>query len=219
LRLRRAAGEEAKTMIASNQTFADITAANLMSHEPLVLLEDTSVRDAALALMRLQVSGAPVVDREGRCVGVLSTTDFVKRCLHPAPRPPVRRPQTCSFQTKTQDEAGHEKVLCQLPEGACPVQCREKTDTGEVLVCRDPHSVLADWQMVELESLPEEQVRDYMTADPVMVGRGVPLHELAQRMVDAHIHRIVVVDNERRPIGMVSSSDVLAVVAFARTPA
>jgi CBS-domain-containing membrane protein len=33
------------------------------------------------------------------------------------------------------------------------------------------------------------------------------------RMCDAHIHRVVIVDERRRPVGVVSSMDVLAAVA------
>ncbi len=34
-------------------------------------------------------------------------------------------------------------------------------------------------------------------------------------MIDAHIHRVIVVDKDERPIGIVSSTDILAAVAHA----
>jgi CBS-domain-containing membrane protein len=34
-------------------------------------------------------------------------------------------------------------------------------------------------------------------------------------MIDAHIHRIIVVDKKRRPLGIVSSTDLLATMAYA----
>jgi predicted transcriptional regulator len=37
-------------------------------------------------------------------------------------------------------------------------------------------------------------------------------------MMDAHIHRVIVVDSENRPIGVVSSTDILAAVARAAGP-
>ena len=52
-------------------------------------------------------------------------------------------------------------------------------------------------------------------ADIVTVGPQTPLSKLARTMIDAHIHRVIVVDEERRPIGVVSSTDVLAAVAYA----
>jgi CBS-domain-containing membrane protein len=33
-------------------------------------------------------------------------------------------------------------------------------------------------------------------------------------MIDAHIHRIIVVDKKQRPIGIVSSTDLLAAMAY-----
>ena len=44
-----------------------------------------------------------------------------------------------------------------------------------------------------------------------------PLAELARMMLDAHIHRVIVVDRNGKPIGLVSSTDILAVVAHTAT--
>ena len=148
-----------------------LTAADLMSWPAVVIPEDMSLHGAARMLSHAQVSGAPVVDGEGRCVGVLSATDFVhlaERVQRPAPRPP-HRPDQFNFP----------------------------------------------WQLAEHPAFGPESVHEYMTADPVMVSPEAPLGELAQRMLDAHIHRVVVVDAVRRPLGVVSSTDILAAVAQA----
>jgi predicted transcriptional regulator len=52
-----------------------------------------------------------------------------------------------------------------------------------------------------------------MTADPVTVVSTTPVQKLAQMMLDAHIHRLIVVDRQQRPIGIISSTDILACVA------
>jgi predicted transcriptional regulator len=54
-----------------------------------------------------------------------------------------------------------------------------------------------------------------MTANPVMVSSHVAITELARMMVDAHIHRVVVVDEMNHPVGIVSSTDILAALASA----
>jgi CBS domain-containing protein len=51
--------------------------------------------------------------------------------------------------------------------------------------------------------------------DPVTVPPTKPVRELARMMIDGHIHRIIVVDEQCRPVGMVSSTDILAVMANA----
>ena len=57
-------------------------------------------------------------------------------------------------------------------------------------------------------------VEEFMTKDPVLVPPSVPVTKLAQMMVDAQIHRIIVVDMaSHRPLGIVSSMDILAAVA------
>jgi CBS-domain-containing membrane protein len=67
--------------------------------------------------------------------------------------------------------------------------------------------------MVEHGAFPPDSVYQYMTADLVTVAAEMLLGELAQHMLDAHIHRVVVVDEDRRPVGVVSSTDILAAVA------
>jgi len=36
-------------------------------------------------------------------------------------------------------------------------------------------------------------------------------------MIDAHIHRVIVVDEQQRPVGVVSSTDILSAVAYAES--
>jgi CBS domain-containing protein len=84
----------------------------------------------------------------------------------------------------------------------------------KLITCGQPHCVLADWQVVDVEKTPADDVRHFMTADPVMVGPDTPLRILARLMIDAHVHRVIVVDEARRPVGIVSSTDILAAVAY-----
>jgi CBS domain-containing protein len=190
-----------------------------MTRALLRLPEERPLRDAARLLLQNQIGGAPVVDTQGRCVGVFSASDLLRLAgerediTKPA-SPPL--PITCSFQEKHRRPDGKEVTLCALPPGVCPIQVKEKDPDGkELLVCSQPHCVLADWQVVDVEKLPADQVRRFMTADPVTVAPDVSIRVLARRMIDAHTHRVIVVDGERRPIGVVSGTDVLAAVAYA----
>jgi CBS domain-containing protein len=153
-----------------------------------------------------------------RCIGVLSAMDFLRLLDKPenkSARPKEPLPVTCSFQKKHRRPDGKEVVLCTLMPGVCPLQRTEKVP-GEAdnVVCREPHCVLTDWQMVDVEQLPGDEVRHYMTADPVTVHETTGIRGLAQRMVDAHIHRLIVVDDEQQPVGIVTSTDLLAALAF-----
>lgn len=142
-----------------------LTAADLMTTDLVLIPQEMTLRAAAHLLAANHVSGAPVVDEQARCIGVLSATDF----LHWA------------------DEAGirpaHEPI------------------------CRP-------WEIVEPESLPQDVVRNYMTGDPVLVRPSTPVTEVARKMIDTHIHRVIVADEAGVPKGVVSSTDILAAVAY-----
>jgi CBS-domain-containing membrane protein len=158
-------------MVKTEKPFLALTAEELMSRDVVAIPRSMSLRVAAHMLQQQQISGAPVVDDAGRCVGVLSATDF------------VRWADRCGEAAKV-----HSRV---------------------------PTSFCSEWESVDLEFLPNDEVRWHMTADPVIVTRTAPIMAIARMMVDAHIHRVIVVDGLRHPVGIVSSTDVLAAVAYA----
>jgi CBS-domain-containing membrane protein len=157
-------------MTTTTKPFAELTAADVMSREVIAVPKHLSLRAAARLLAGSHISGAPVVDHNGRCVGVLSTTDFV-------------------------EWAG--------TEGTTPSEHNNKS----ACVC--------EWEIVTANAPPDEQVRDWMTSDLVMALPTASISELARSMIDAHVHRIIVAGADERPIGIVSSTDILAAVAYA----
>jgi CBS domain-containing protein len=73
---------------------------------------------------------------------------------------------------------------------------------------------IAPWgELINIEDSPDTEIRQYMTARPVSVAPTAPIGALAQMMVDAHIHRVLVVVDQNRPCGIVTSTDILAAVA------
>jgi CBS domain-containing protein len=150
-----------------------LTAADLMSRDLVLIPQHMSLRTAGQLLSRSCISGAPVVDEAGRCVGVLSVNDFLQRAV----------------------KEGQPMALAPRTSCAC-----------------------SDWQIADTEQLPVEEGGAYMTADPVTVSPSTALVDLARMMLDAHIHRVIVVDGDRRPVGVVSSTDILAAVAHAGLP-
>lgn len=195
-----------------SKPFFTLTVNDLMTGKVVTLSQDMPLRMAAHALRENQISGAPVVDPEGRCVGVLSAIDFLRLAERPAT---ADRPRNCFFQVKHIEPDGTEQFLCMLPMGACPVQARRKNQKNvEQVTCGQPECIFSEWQL-EVEQLPTGEVRHYMTPDPVTVASATMVRDVARMMLDAHIHRMIVVDKADRPIGIVSSTDVLAAVAAA----
>jgi CBS-domain-containing membrane protein len=149
-----------------------LRAADLMKKPVQTVPQEMSLPTAGGLLQREQISGAAVIDGAGRCVGVISTTDFL------------------NASSKTPKKAGRQ-------------------DSEE--------PVFNEWQ-VDVDSLPADEVRNHMSRDVVTVTPATPITELARSMLDAHIHRVFVVDEERRPVGIVSSTDIVAAVAYAEAP-
>lgn len=148
-----------------------LCASDLMSPEVLLIPREMSLKGAARMLARAGVTGAPVVDASGRCIGVLSATDYMRWVESERKAP--------------------------LPQESAECMCKP-------------------WQIPEGVLEEAGCVERCMTRDPVLVGPNTRIGDLARMMMDAHIHRLIVVDrSSQRPIGIVSSTDVLAAVARA----
>ncbi len=66
------------------------------------------------------------------------------------------------------------------------------------------------------DRLAHLKVRDVMRTEVISCSPDTPVPQVAQQMLDQHIHRIVVVENQR-PVGLISSLDIVRLVAQAAT--
>jgi CBS-domain-containing membrane protein len=155
-------------MVTATDSLLSLTAADVMSREPLTIPRHMSLHRAAHLLTQAQVSGAPVVDDKGHCLGVLSTTDLVRWL----------------------DRSGPD---------------RPRASVSDV-------DFLEPWQMAE-PNAPTAEVGQYMTTDIVVAWPETGIGELARRMLDAHVHRLIIVDATGRVIGLVSTTDLLGALA------
>src|SRR6516165_140295 len=62
---------------AAAKPFLEMIAADLMTTPVRTIPQEMSLREAAHQFTRDRISGAPVVDAAGRCIGVRSSSDFV----------------------------------------------------------------------------------------------------------------------------------------------
>lgn len=74
----------------------------------------------------------------------------------------------------------------------------------DLMVARSSGMISGNWERV--------LVRHLMTTPALTVHAGTTLTRAAQLMVMRHIHRLVVVDDEDAPIGVISSLDLLRVL-------
>ncbi|MFK7821780.1 MAG: HPP family protein [Planctomycetaceae bacterium] len=110
---------------------------DVMTPLPVHLHPDQTIDEATQVLQKNDISGAPVVDGDGVCVGVMSTAD--------------------------------------LAGGA---------------YCTT--------------------VSELMSPSPIALAAETSMMDAARSMVEKHIHRVVVIDNEGHPTGVVTSLDVVA---------
>jgi len=145
-----------------------ITAADVMNPNVLVVQEDMTVEELARFLVESEISGAPVVDPEGRLVGVVSVTDLA--------RTTADRHNPDFFVSEWGGTLRHDEV--------------EELRFGEET---------------------EMRVRDIMTPSVYSVHADTPIPEVAETLINSHIHRLVVTRGER-VVGIVTSSDLLGLL-------
>jgi CBS domain-containing protein len=152
-----------------SQTLTDLRASDIMTEDPICVVPSTSVRTLARIFDDHEISGAPVVDRAGRVVGVVSNTDLVRRWA-----------------------AGlNDTVPSHHFEMLSPSEDRAEQSEGETgtesMIC----------------------VEDFMTVQPIAAAPWTPLADIAKTMFEHRVHRIIVVDGDGFPIGIITSLDVL----------
>lgn len=137
-------------MITSSIT--NLCVADLMTLDPIVVIDTDGLDDAKDLLERYRISGLPVVDAQQRLVGVISTTDLA---LSTAPH------------------------------------------VSDVIRRR--------WH--------DLRVGELMSAPPITVDISASIRSAAALMAREHVHRLVATNQTGVPVGVLSASDIVALVA------
>lgn len=157
---------------------ADTTAADVMYSEVISVWPHHTLAQAASVLLREQISGVPVVDSSGVCIGVFSVSDVLRA------------------EKKVADERDKAALSDFFRSDlALPVSVY----TEKLAEIRDRTTPAA-----------EQPVERFMTTDLVSVAEDTPLVDIVRSMVDAHLHRVLVLDTDQRLRGIVATIDVLA---------
>ena len=146
-------------MRVKRKPLSALTTGDLITRDIVLLPADMPLRDAARLLHQAQVSGASVIDEEGRCVGVLTAADFLRwaeQAGRSADKVPV---PACPYQVKGRLLTGEEAVICTLAEESCPLQVLRPTTEGRhTALCTLLPLNLRDQQRM-IEDLPKDAVR------------------------------------------------------------
>ncbi len=181
-----------------------ITAADLMNPRVLAVRDDLTLRELAAFLIRNQITGAPVEDAGGRLVGVVSTVDIAEAVL--------------AGQGESQD-AGEDGAIAAGAAGAAGAASGTATRTPSGSEAGGGAFFAQDWEEQPDEDDLEELrlaeddllVRDIMTPAVYAVPEDATVSEVASRLLDSHVHRLLVV-RDGKPVGIVSTSDLLGLL-------
>jgi CBS domain-containing protein len=130
----------------------EVYVADLMAIDPITIHPDASVEDAGRLLRTYRITGLPVVDDEGRPVGVISQTDLL-----------------------TLETASLSSAIRHRPSGV--------------------------------------RVGEVMTFPAITIAMGAPIGAAARLMTEHSVHRLVAIDSAGRAVGVLSATDLVAVVA------
>ena len=138
---------------------------DVMNHTVITVNESDDMQSAAQQIFDAEVTGAPVINAIGECVGMLSASDFVGR-----------------------DAGRHDLQLL-----------TRKSPT-------EPYTI---------ECLNDNLVGTHMSPLVLTISAEAPILTAGRMMCSEGIHRLVVVDEQKRPIGIVSTLDLVAAMIAA----
>lgn len=142
-----------------------------MTSPPIVVGPDATVRELAQVLAANGISGVPVVDEQGRLLGMVSEEDLI-----------------------LQDAELHFPHYVQIFDSVIFLESVRKFEE-------------------RFRKAFAAKVSDVMDTDPLVVTPETTLREVATLMADKDVHRLPVVDDEGRVVGMVARGDVLRGIA------
>jgi CBS domain-containing protein len=194
-------------MAATTRPLLALTASDLMNRDVVTISQDAPLRVVAELFFQRHIGEAAVVDAAGRWVGLLSATDLLCWALGEARGAPEGvSPPACPYLVKGRLLTSADAAICTRTEVSCPLQeLRPMTGGRHTAVCLLRDGLVSDWEQVS-GGVPANAVRRFLTADVPTVGAEAPLSVLARTVIEAHVHWLIVVDQEHRP--MVEASGV-----------
>ena len=151
-------------------------AADLMQRDIVTVSPDTTLREALALMTGNHVTGLPVMDNHGRCVGLITASDIL------------------NYEDEHADTSGE--------VGSASFFDPDTQQWDSVL-----------FSSFGLEEFGDVPVQDVMTRELISVKRDTPLKDVAQRMIDAGVHRVLVMGKDARLYGILSAYDFVRMVA------
>ena len=215
------------------------TAKDIMTTPVITIGEDEHITQATALMVEKNIKRLPVLDKQGKLAGIISRLDVLALVASSGPSSEVFPAIAGSSARMAGDilfrdvpTVGPESSLNEVINKILSTPLRRVVVTDEerhilgIIVDRDlvkilPHGKVSGLQNI-LSHLSHKHVDvlnlrgeagDVMSKDVFFVRPDTPLTEVIQTMVDKRIKRLVVGDEERRLVGMVSRESILRVMA------
>ncbi len=168
-----------------------------MTREVVTFTENASVADAADTLTQRKISGAPVMDSEGRVLGMVSDSDIVKLLKRQA-------------EALQKSEKMEEKYRARPGRTPVALDILSFAELDWFWYLWNARSVENLFRTLEgSEMLRGMTVKQIMSSKVVTVGEDEPLSVAPELMNRYSINRIPVVDGENHLKGIVARADIV----------
>lgn len=182
----------------------------LMTRDVVTVGPEDTLREVSSVLATEHIGGVPVV-AGGEVLGVISASDLLDFDADAPGAPAGRAEQTGSFGEPTGGLAADVEAGDEAP-AAYFTDLWE--DAGADVVERFERVEGPEWNVLD-----EHVASELMTRTLISVPPDMEVREAARRMLEAEIHRALVVDGDDRLVGVLTGQDVLRAVAERGLPA
>ncbi len=173
-----------------------LTLGQIMTADPMTIGPETTLRDAVEFLSSQRISGVPVVSGGGRILGVVSASDILAFTASLPGMPGDRDDDGWELREASLEDDPYEDSFTGYWE-----------DAGADVVARMQAHGQPEWDLLD-----EHTVADIMTRRLHAMAPETGLADAAAHMVQAGIHRLLVVERNRL-VGVVSAMDFVKAIA------
>lgn len=190
-----------------------MTVSLLMTSPVVSVTPDTPLDVAYRTCFDRRISCVPVIDKDGRAVGVLSDTDLLRvGRLQPVSLAGL---QTLDLPSEPVSQHMHEGVVTVAEDAPVEAAARVLVDKNihRVFVEREGRLIGVFSTEEVLVAIREKRIGapifELMTSPVHTVSMHAPLSEAASRLDRAHMSGLAVVDDHDHPVGVFSKTEAL----------
>jgi CBS domain-containing protein len=187
---------------------------SIFMNSPVVSVTPQTTLDAAhRILVERRISSVPVIEPDGRAVGVLSDTDLLRvGRLEPAPLAGVR---LLDFPAEPVGQHMHAGIITVSPDTPAATAARMLAEQhihrvfvqeeGRIIGVFSTEQVLVALRATRLGT----PVEAFMTSPVETISLYAPLSEATARLDRAHMTGLAVVDEHEHPVGVFTKTEAL----------